>query len=194
MWARKRVLLTVIFLINLSIPMMTMAENFQFDNQTYLFRWTDGQLYELTPEGQSDLNNWEEMVSFSIFQSVDNGEALAEIANQTLANYQSVKGMLLATDSRPATDSQPAEHFVAYLFIQPDTFEFAANRMLLLKDYGVSVVYSKRFYNQNGEDGPFVSDWLETNGARLQRALMAIPKRDIESVTHALLDQNTEAE
>ena len=152
MWVRKQILLTVMFIINLSLPMITMAANFQFDNQNYLFRWTDGQLYEFTPEGQSDLNNWEEMVSFPIFQSVDNGERLAEIANQTLANYQSVEGMLLATDSRPATDTQPAEHFVAYLFIQRETMEFAANRLLLSKDYGVSVVYSKRFYKQKGED------------------------------------------
>lgn len=147
----------------------------------------------MTPESQSDLKSWEDIVSFSIFQSVDNGEELAEVANQTLANYQSVKGMLLATNSEPATDSQPAEHFVANLFIQPDTFEFAANRMLLLKDYGVSVVYSKRFYNQKGEDGHFVSDWLETNGARLERALKAIPKHDVESITQALLEQSTEA-
>ncbi len=172
------------------LPKWSMAADFQFDGQPYFFRWTNGTLFELTPEGQSDLNDWQEMVSFVIFSDANNGEALAENANRILGNYQSHKGMLLATNSIPATKQQPAEHFMAYLFIEPERFEFAANRIVQLENYGVSLVYSKRFYNNKGEDGHSVSRWMEAQGPKIEEALKAIPKHQIQAVSQSLLDNH----
>lgn len=185
-------LLAAVLLLNLAQSISVHATSFPFENQSYFLRWNDGQLFEFTPEGQHDLDNWQTMISFILFQSVDDGESLAVIANRILANYQTRKGMVLAVDSTPANNHQSAEHFLAYLFISSDSFEFAANRMVLSNGIGVSVVYSRRFYNKKGEDGDVVSDWMAKHGPEIETSLMAIPKEEIQKAAQKLLNLNTE--
>lgn len=186
--------LTTIFILSLGHAISAHATSFTFKDEAYMLRWNDGQLFEFTPEGQENLDDWQTMVSFILFQSINDGEGLAGIANQILARYQTHKGMLMATDSIPASDVQPAEHFMAYLFISPDSFEFAANRILLLEGIGVSVVYSRRFYNKKGEDGNFVSNWMEKHGSEIEASLKAIPKNYIQITARELLKLNADTQ
>ncbi|MBD1557000.1 hypothetical protein HC752_08625 [Vibrio sp. S9_S30] len=183
-------LLATVFVLSLGHTISAHATSFTFKNEAYMLRWNDGKLFEMTPEGQDDLDDWQTMVSFILFQSINDGDALADIANQTLARYQTHKGMVMATDSVPASKDQPAEHFIAYLFISPDSFEFAANRVVLSEGIGVSVVYSRRFYNKKGEDGQVVSDWMEKHGPEIEASLMAIPKEEIRKAVQKLLSLN----
>ncbi|MDP2571936.1 hypothetical protein Q8W40_07090 [Vibrio penaeicida] len=188
----KLSLIITLLLLGLGYSISTHAASFTFKNEAYILRWNDGQLFELTPEAQSDLKNWQTMVSFVLFQPINDGDSLAAIANQTLATYKTHEGMLMATDSVPASKDQPAEHFIAYLFISPDSFEFSANRLVLSEGIGVSVVYSRRFYNKKGEDGHVVSDWMEKHGPEIEASLMAISKEEINKTVRKLLSLSAE--
>jgi hypothetical protein len=77
--------------------------SFRFMGTDYLFRWTDGKLFEFTPRHQSDLDKWTEMVSIIVYHDVRTGEGLAAQANGVLENYKAHHGVVRKTSSVPMT-------------------------------------------------------------------------------------------
>jgi hypothetical protein len=145
------------------------ALSFQFRDLRYVHRWTQASQYEFTPEGDSELTSWSDMITVNVFDAVRDGEALALVANQVLTNYQSA-GKILRTDSRPRTPESPAEHFIAAYLGTAQFIEAVFARILLKEGTGYTVVYSHRIYgNRVGKE---MSDWLRSNGPQSEASLM----------------------
>ena len=143
---------------------------FVFDGVGYLRRWSMNHQHEFTPEGQEDLEKWSDMITINVYPDAHDGEALATKANAVLENYKSHNGKVLRTSSVPRTPKQPAEHFIAVVFGQPNFIEVAFARFQLVDGLGCSIVYSHRIYSE--KIGDQMSAWLKNNGAEKEEALM----------------------
>ncbi len=141
----------------------------QFNGTTYEHRWSKAGQNEFTPAGQEDLGKWTEMVTIIDYDQVNNGEDLAGVANQVYANYQGA-GKILRTASTPRTDSKPAEHFIAAALGNPNFLELVFARLLIHDGKGAAVVVSHRVYGAKA--GPAAGEWLDKNGAAVEKALM----------------------
>lgn len=159
------------------------APSLVFDGVTYVHRWAQDGQHEFTPEAQTDLRTWTDMLTVTVRDTIADGEQLATTANGVLASYQSA-GRLLHTASRPRTATAPAEHFIAAVLGDPAYLEAAFARLLLVGGRGVIVVYSRRVYG--AEAGPPMSAWLGEHGQRMEEALMGWP--DVASVVQSLPD------
>jgi hypothetical protein len=142
---------------------------FAFQNVGYFHRWSGGTQHEFTPAKQEDLDHWTDMITINQYPAVEGAEKLAEVANAVLENYQRA-GKVIRTNSVPATDEQPAEHFIAVVFARPDFAEAAFARVKLHDGKGHSFVYSHRVYGNKAADD--MSAWLKANGDRTEKALM----------------------
>src|SRR5690606_22303995 len=145
------------------------ATSLVFGGVTYVHRWSHEGQHEFTPEGDDDLDRWTDMVTINVHEGVRDGDQLAAVANGVLANYEGA-GEVLRTDSRPRTESAPAEHFVAAVLGGPAFLEAAFARVMLVEGTGVVVVYSHRVYGEPA--GPAMSDWLGERGREAEEALM----------------------
>ena len=143
---------------------------FTFQNADYFHRWSGNNQHEFTPAKQEDLEHWSDMITINTYPAVDDGEKLAQTANAVLGNYQRA-GKVLRTNSVPATDKDPAEHFIAVLFTRPDFAEAAFARIKLVDGKGHSFVYSHRFYGNKATEE--MSAWLKADGEKTEKALMA---------------------
>jgi hypothetical protein len=161
------------------------ATSLVFGGVTYVHRWSQGGQHEFTPEGQEDLDSWTDMVTVNVHEAVRDGDQLAEIANTILSNYQGA-GEILRTDSKPRTETTPAEHFIAAVLGSPTFLEAAFARLMLVEGTGVVVVYSHRVYGEAA--GPAMSEWLGEKGQGVEEALMTW--RDAPSVVAALPESN----
>lgn len=141
----------------------------QFDNLLYLHRWSKDDQYEFTPEAEPDLKRWTNMVTINRHRAARNGEQLAEVANRVLGNYRQ-HGRIIKAASKPATASQPAEHMIVVNFVRPDFIEMAFTRLALVNGAGFVLTYSRRVYGQAA--GSQMSDWLNANGNRVEKALV----------------------
>lgn len=144
-----------------------------FRGVEYDHRWSKGGQNEFTPQGQNDLNSWQDMITFNVHQAVATGEQLAEIANGVLSNYQRA-GKILRTDSKPRTNDRPAEHLISAVLGSPTFLEAVFARFVLVDGVGTVVVYSHRVYGK--PVGPAMSEWLQANGPQVESALMAWDK------------------
>lgn len=136
----------------------------------YLHRWSRQGQHEFTPIDDSDMGSWRDMLTLNQHAAVTQGEQLAELANRVLGNYQR-HGKILQTRSTPRTASQPAQHLIVAVLATPQLLEAAFARCLLHEGSGLVVVYSHRLYGSAA--GPAMSDWLRTQGAAQEQALMA---------------------
>lgn len=143
---------------------------FAFQKVDYFHRWSQGTQHEFTPAKQEDLDHWADMITVHAYPGVDDGDKLAESANAVLGNYKRAQGKILKTNSVPATEEQPAEHFIAVLFTQPKFSEAAFARFKLVDGKGHSFVYSHRFYGDNAAEE--MGDWLKDNSDETEKALM----------------------
>ena len=144
-----------------------------FRGVEYEHRWSKSGQNEFTPQGQSDLNAWQDMITFNVHAAVTSGEKLAEIANGVLGNYQRA-GKILRTDSKPKTKDRPAEHLISAVLGSPTFLEAVFARFVLVDGVGTVVVYSHRVYGKSV--GPAMSKWLQANGQQIENALMAWDK------------------
>jgi hypothetical protein len=142
---------------------------FKFQNVEYFHRWSGGTQHEFTPAKQEDLDHWADMMTINTYPAVSDGEKLAEAANAVLGNYKRA-GKVVRTNSVPATDERPAEHFIAVVFSRPDFSEAAFARLMLVDGKGHSFVYSHRFYGKEASDE--MSAWLKANGEKTEKTLM----------------------
>ena len=142
---------------------------FEFQNADYFHRWSGDNQHEFTPAKQEDLDHWTDMMTINAYPAVEDGEKLAQVANGVLENYQR-SGKVLRTNSVPATDERPAEHFIAVLFTRPDFSEAAFARIKLVDGKGHSFVYSHRFYGTKASEE--MGAWLKANGEKTEKALL----------------------
>lgn len=140
-------------------------------NTEYLHRWSKEHQNEFTPKDQPDLSRWTDMVTINVRPDATNGDQLAEVANGVLGNYQA-SGKILQTNSKPRTDKQEAEHFVAALLGAQGIREAAFARFVLVDGVGVIIVRSHRAYGNDPEVGAAIGKWLEANGATTEAELM----------------------
>jgi hypothetical protein len=143
---------------------------FAFQKVDYFHRWSQGTQHEFTPAKQEDLDHWTDMITINAYPTVDDGDKLAGAANAVLENYRSHQGKILKTSSVPATDEQPAEHFIAVRFNQPDFVEVAFARFKLVEDKGHSFVYSHRVYGNEAVEE--MNAWITANGEKTEGALL----------------------
>ncbi|HYP30043.1 MAG TPA: hypothetical protein VE262_25280 [Blastocatellia bacterium] len=141
-----------------------------FNQTSYVHRWSRNDQHEFTPPGQEDLSKWADMLTINFYQQVTDGEGLALIASQVLENYKSQKGMVLRTASVPRTIEKPAEHLIAVVFGRPAFLEAVQARFKLINGRGVAIIYSHRVYGKAA--GPEMSAWLKDNGPSMEKALM----------------------
>jgi hypothetical protein len=168
------VLRNLIFFLLLGVVTLTAADSsapaFSFRQVEYFHRWSQAEQHEFTPAKQEDLEHWTDMVTINGYPGVDEGEKMAGTANAVLGNYRSHKGKILRTNSIPATDDRPAEHFISVLFTRPDFAEAAFARFKLVDGKGYSFVYSHRFYGDKADDQ--MNEWLKTTGEKTEKALL----------------------
>lgn len=145
------------------------ATALSFRNVGYLHRWSNGGQHEFTPEDQSDLQAWTDMVIVNVHPDVTSEQQLAGMANAVLGNYQNA-GKVLKTSSKPKTPDQLAEHLVVAVLGAPGLLEATFARFILVDGVGTVVSYSHRVYGD--EVGPAMNDWLKANGAQVESALM----------------------
>jgi hypothetical protein len=143
---------------------------FAFQNVDYFHRWSQETQHEFTPAKQEDLDHWTDMVTINVYPGVDDGEKMAGTANAVLGNYRSHQGNILKTSSVPATDKQPAEHFIAVRFNQPGFVEAAFARFKLVEGKGHSFVYSHRVYGDKA--GEEMNAWITANAEKTENALL----------------------
>lgn len=146
------------------------AMSFMFRSIEYEHRWSKDNQNEFTPNGDTDLTSWKDMITLNVYESVSTGEQLADAANKVLVNYQR-NGQILRTDSKPRTADGPAEHLVVAVLGSSTFLEAAFARFVFVDGVGTVVVYSHRVYGKPA--GPAMSDWLEANGLQVEKALMA---------------------
>jgi hypothetical protein len=141
----------------------------QFNKTRFIHRWhKDGQ-HEFTPEAETDLARWTNMVTINLHRAATNGEKLAEIANRIVGNYRQ-NGRILKTASKPATATDPAEHFIVAMFGRPSFLEAAFTRIHLVNGIGFATTYGRRVYGE--KVGPEMSKWLADYGSATEAALM----------------------
>jgi hypothetical protein len=151
----------------------TKAATFSFGGMNYMHRWSKGDQNEYTPESDSDLGRWHDMVTINVHEAVRNGDQLADIANRVLSNYQS-HGKIVRTDSQPRTSQHPAEHLIVAVLGNPTFLEAAFARLALIDGVGVVVVYSHRVYGKDAAGT--IGEWVKTNGPSVEKTLMAWDK------------------
>jgi hypothetical protein len=143
---------------------------FVFMDVGYFHRWSKDDQHEFTPEKQTDLNKWSDMITVNGYPDVSDGEGLATTANAVLDNYKNHQAKVLKTNSVERTADRPAEHLIAVVFGRPDFIEVAFARFKLVDGKGFSCIYSHRIYGK--KIGDEMSTWLKGNGEKIEEALM----------------------
>ncbi|MCZ8181875.1 MAG: hypothetical protein O9322_02810 [Beijerinckiaceae bacterium] len=140
-----------------------------FDGRTFLFRFAKNGLHEFTPEPETDLHGFTNMLTVNVLKTVTDPEALARMANGVVARSQQL-GRIMKTASKPAKPGSPAEHLIVAVLGQPKFLEAAFTRVFLLGGCGFAMVYSYRIYQEKA--GPAMAEWLNANGNRLEANLV----------------------
>lgn len=151
--------------------------DFSFAEVKYFHRFTQNDQHEYTPDGQTNLKAWTDMVTINLYRQARDGEALADTANAVLENYKASKALVVKTDSVPRTRDKPAEHLIVVIFARPEFIEVAFARFRMHDGVGSALIYSHRIYGK--KIGNEMSAWLEKNGAATEKSLMkwdAMPK------------------
>jgi hypothetical protein len=152
-----------------------------FNGGEFLHRWSQKGQHEFTPKGDEDLKTFKDMVTINVFDGVKDGEALAQIANGVVGNYQK-NGYIMRTLSKPRTTGSEAEHFVAAILQAPNVMEVAFARVLMFEGRGVVAVYSKRFYGEGDAPNDAMTVWFKANAVKIERVLVSwqgIPSKDV---------------
>jgi hypothetical protein len=156
------------------------AAALSFNGEEFLHRWSQKGQHEFTPKGDEDLKKFKSMMTINVFDGVKDGEALAQIANGVLANYQK-NGHIMRTLSKPRTEGSEAEHFMAAVLQAPDVWEVAFARVLMFEGRGIVTVYSKRFYGEGDAPKDAMMEWFKANAVKIEKVLVSwqgIPSRD----------------
>jgi hypothetical protein len=157
------------------------AATLSFNGEEFLHRWSQKGQHEFTPKGDEDLKKFKSMMTINVFDGIKDGEALAQLANGVLGNYQK-NGYIMRTLSKPRTEGSEAEHFVAAVLQAPNVWEVAFARVLMFEGRGVIAVYSKRFYGEGDTAQDEMKTWFKANAVKIEKVLVSwqgIPSRDV---------------
>ncbi|MBD9515017.1 hypothetical protein IB255_14165 [Pseudomonas sp. PDM22] len=146
------------------------AKDFTFAGTDYFHRWSREDQHEFTPQGQTDLAKWQDMLTLHRYTAATNAEQMAAVANAVLDNYKQQGAMILKVDASPARGSQPAVYFIAAVFPQPSFIEAVFTRLRLENGVGTGVIYSHRLYGK--AIGESMSAWLKANAEARENELM----------------------
>jgi hypothetical protein len=146
------------------------AKDFTFAGTDYFHRWSREDQHEFTPQGQTDLAKWQDMLTLHRYTAAKDAEQMAAVANAVLDNYKQQGAMILKVDASPAQGSQPAVYFIAAVFPQPSFIEAVFTRLKLENGTGTGVIYSHRLYGK--AIGESMSAWLKANATARENELM----------------------
>jgi hypothetical protein len=156
----------------------------KFNDTEYMHRWSENTQHEFTPDGQTDLSKWKDMITVNCYPFVKDAEELANVANIILGKYQKYGAKILRTNSLPRTSDRPAEHLIVALFGEPHYFEFVQARFIIVGGAGASIIYSHRIYGSAIASA--MEEWIQENGPGLEEKLMSINNiptaRELESL------------
>ncbi len=141
-----------------------------FAGTPYLHRWSKGGQHEYTPLPQSDLDQWRDMVSIQVHDTLTTPDQLAILANTALTAYQKA-GLILRTHSLRASPGHPAEHMIVAVLSQQGVRQIVYARFRLTPEAGEVIVYSHRVFGMQPD--PAATAWLEANDQAVERAMMA---------------------
>lgn len=165
---------TTLILLAVLAPALSSAASkpmiLSFNSTKFVHRWRNADQHEFTPEAQTDLAKYTDMLTINVHDKVRTGDELAALANDTLGKYEA-SGKVLRTASLPRTQDREAEHFAAVVFARKDTIEVTFARFLLTSGGGLVIVYSKRFFGSAADSE--ANNWLAKNGMPLEKSLMS---------------------
>ena len=141
-----------------------------FQGTEYQHRWSKQDRHEFTPKGQSNLEQWRNMLTINVQTKVTSAEQLAMVADNTLSLYEK-QGYVLNAESQPQASNSSLDHFVAGVFVQPSFVEAAFTRFTLREGAGVVIDYSQRFYGESAQDELLA--WIKANGKQTEDDLMS---------------------
>ena len=154
------------------------ASVIRFGDVDYLQRWSKNGQNEYTPKSDPDLKKWRDMITINVFENVETGDQLAEVANRIVGNYQAA-GKIIRTDAKPRTKDAPAEYLIVASLGDRAFLEGVFARLVLRNGTGYAIVRSHRVYGRNA--GPAMSTWLQADGPATESLLMKwdqLPSRD----------------
>jgi hypothetical protein len=157
-----------------AVPLTLQAEKaaaFSFANAPYFHRYSKDDLYEYTPDGQTDLKAWADMVTINLYHQAKDGDGLAAVANGVLGTYQANQAAVVKTASVPRRPDRPAEHFIAVIFRHATFSEAVFARFKMHEGIGSAVIYSHRTYGKNA--GEAMRSWVTQNGPAMEKNLLA---------------------
>lgn len=150
--------------------------DFSFHGIEYFHRSSQSnermEIHEFTPDGQSDLSAWTDMVTVTHYRDVKDADGLFAIANIAFSMYESAGGNILVTDSVAATESKSAEHLLVGLLFAHGIIEAVFNRFIMHEGTGTAVMFSRRVYGEGVGDE--MSDWLRDHGQATEERLMSL--------------------
>ncbi len=146
---------------------------FNFNGKEYFHRWSKANQNEFTPEGQTDLEKWQDMVTINVVPNTNTGEKLSDFANRVLSNYQA-HGKIIRTDSKPKTATSLAEHLAVCILGDPKFVEVVFARFVIVDGNALAIIYSHRVYGE--KVGTEAGKFLRENGTTVENFLMAWDK------------------
>ncbi len=143
-----------------------------FDNLDYGYQWSNDDLHEFTPEGQSVTGDWKDMLTLSHYTDISNAIELAEATQDILAHYEEAGGIVLGLESIEPVDNQASEYILAVVFGADEVAEFAFVRFRLQEGMGMSIAYAHRAYGEDAHKQ--INGWMKTHGSRLKQKIIAL--------------------
>jgi hypothetical protein len=142
---------------------------FKFNGQVYEHRWSQGGQNEFTPQGQDDLDHWQDMMTINVFEDVRDTKALSAIAGNTLENYQGM-GKIIRSAKVGAVDGS-TEFLVVAVLSSGTTQEANFARFTLTRGMGLAIISQHRA--EGAESESEMSAWLLKHGQANEDKLMA---------------------
>ncbi len=144
----------------------------EFNGTEYVHRWSNDDQHEYTPEGQSNLSRWDDMLTIKHYRSVNEDKGLASAMESVLENYKKHGGEVLRMDAVRRSPGLPAEHFIAVVLDRPGFSELVQARFRVADGIGESISHSHRIYG--AETVPEMKAWSQANAPGLEARLMAL--------------------
>jgi len=135
----------------------------------YLHRWPKAGQNEYTPLPQSDLARWRDMITLQVYEGATTPDKLADIANTVLVSYQKA-GLIIRTNSLPATPGHPAQHMIVAVLADKGLREMVFARFRMTPEGGEAIVYSHRIHALKPDEE--ASAWLKANDLAIEKAMM----------------------
>lgn len=165
---------------------LAVKASIELDGREYFHRNSGLVQHEFTPDGETDLDNWTDMLTIVTYKGATDEASMEARAKAVLATYQQSGGKVLKAATIPPKNGHPADHFMTAVFASPDFIEYVQVRLRLSESLdptqGLGIVHSHRIYGSNvGEE---VRMWALDHEIPLGKALLT---QDTASATESAL-------